>query len=163
MAKSHVPQTVKEIVEPVAREQGLELVDVEFRPLGRRSVLRLYVDRDGGVGLDDLTALSREVSDLLDAHDAVPGVYTLECSSPGVNRPLRKPEDFARFVGKLIKLRTHIPIDGSRNFAGRLAATSPVGIEIDDQSRGRVTVPFGAIERANYEHDFTEDFHGGRP
>src|SRR5262249_40475479 len=111
---------------------------------------------------DDLAMVSRELGDLLDVHDAVPGSYTLECSSPGVNRPLRKPQDFARFLGKQVKVRTHSPIDGSRNFHGRLAAASAEGIETDEPSRGRVALPFGAIEKANYEHDFREDFHGGR-
>jgi len=162
MAKSRVPETVAELVDPVARERGLELVDVEFRPLGRNSKLILYLDRPGGVGLDDLATFSREVSDLLDVHDAVPGTYTLECSSPGVNRPLRKPADFARFLGKLVKVRTTLPIDGSRNFSGRLAAASADAIEIEAGTHGRLTVPIGAIEKAHYEHDFSEDFHGGR-
>jgi ribosome maturation factor RimP len=162
MAKSRVPESVAELVDPVVRERGLELVDVEFRPLGRNSKLILYLDRPGGVSLDDLATVSREVSDLLDVHDAVPGIYTLECSSPGINRPLRRREDFARFLGKVVKIRTNQPIEGSRNFHGTLAATSADGIEIDEKTHGRVAVPFGVIERANYEHDFSEDFHGGR-
>jgi len=162
MSKNRVPEEVARLVDPVVRERGLELVEVEFRPLGRQSKLILYVDRSGGVGLDELATLSHEVSDVLDVHDAIPGSYTLECSSPGVNRPLRKAEDFARFLGKIVKVRTTSPIDGSRNFSGRLAAASSEAIEIDEPTHGRLVVPLGDIERANYEHDFSEDFHGGR-
>ncbi|MEI8357750.1 MAG: ribosome maturation factor RimP [Deltaproteobacteria bacterium] len=148
--------TVTRLVEPVAQERGMELVDVEFHPAGRRSVLRLTMDREGGIGLDELAEASREVGDLLDAHDAVPGIYTLECSSPGINRPLRKAADFARFIGKPVRVKTHAPIDGVRVFVGRLAAADPETIEVEDASRGRVVVPIADVERANYEHDFAE-------
>jgi ribosome maturation factor RimP len=163
MDRSKVSETVAKLVEPIAHERGLELIDVEFRPQGRRSVLRLYLDRDGGVNLDELSEMSGEVGDVLDAHDAVPGVYTLECSSPGINRPLRKSADFARFVGKQVRVRTHQPIDGARSFLGRLAASSATDIEIDDPARGHVVVPLHDIERANYEHDFAGELRSRRP
>lgn len=162
MGTKSVCDTVTNLVEPVAIERGLELVDVEFQPGGRRSVLRLYVDRQGGISLDDLAQLSREVSDVLDAHDVVPGQYTLECSSPGVNRRLRKPEEFARFCGKSVRVRTSTPIAGSRNFAGPLVSASEDAIEIDDASHGRLAVPLRSIERAHYEHDFAADLRNGR-
>ena len=162
MGSKHVSEIVMDLVEPVAEEHGLELVDVEYQPHGRHSVLRLYLDRPGGISLDDLAEASREVSDVLDTHDVVPGQYTLECSSPGVNRRLRKPEDFARFRGKSVRVRTSTPIAGARNFAGLLLSASDDGIEIDDESRGRLSVPLRAIERANYEHDFLADLRGGR-
>jgi ribosome maturation factor RimP len=162
MGTKNVCDTVMDLVEPVAIERGLDLVDVEFQQHGRRSVLRLYLDREGGVSLDDLASVSREVSDVLDAHDVVPGQYTLECSSPGINRRLRKPDDFARFCGKSVRVRTSTPIAGSRNFAGLLVAASSEGIEIDDESHGRVEVPLRSIERAHYEHDFMAELRNRR-
>jgi ribosome maturation factor RimP len=162
MSTKSVSDIVMDLIEPIAEERGLDLVDVEFQPGGRRSVLRLYLDRDGGVSLDDLADASREASDVLDAHDVVPGHYTLECSSPGINRRLRKPEDFARFCGKSIRVRTSTPIAGSRNFSGLLLSASSDGIEIEDESRGRLAVPLRSIERANYEHDFQAELRGGR-
>ncbi len=162
MARSTVPEAVTRLVDPVARERGLDLVEVEFRPQGRRSLLRLYLDREGGVSLDDLAEMSREVSDILDVNDVVPGAYTLECSSPGVNRPLRTPADFSRYVGKPVRVRTHVPIGGARNFCGRLAAAVPGSIEIDDAAHGRVVVPLEDVERANYEHDFAEELRSRR-
>jgi ribosome maturation factor RimP len=162
MSTRHVCEIVSELVEPVAMERGLELVDVEFQSSGRRSVLRVYLDRPGGIGLDELAAASREVGDVLDAHDAVPGQYTLECSSPGINRRLRTAEDFARFCGKPVRVRTSTPIAGSRNFSGLLVTASGDAIEIDDVSRGRLEVPLRSIERAHYEHDFAAELRNGR-
>ena len=165
MLSEQVPHAVAGLVEPVAKALGLELVDVEFAPAGGRSVLRLILDREGGITVDDLARVSREVGDVLDANDTVPTGYTLECSSPGVNRPLKKPADFARFCGKTVSVRTTTALDeagGARNFSGVLLAASDDDIEIDDRSHGRLSVPYGLIEKARYEHDFARDLRGER-
>ena len=162
MSNPRVRERVAELVAPVCAERGLELVDVEFQPAGRRSLLRLTLDRPGGITIDDLAGMSREVGDLLDAHDAVPGSYTLQCSSPGVNRPLKTPEDFARYCGKRIRVVTREPVAGASTFIGPLVATRPEGIEIEDGSHGRVEIAFEVIRRAAYEHDFTEDLRAAR-
>ncbi|MGH7898692.1 MAG: ribosome maturation factor RimP, partial [Candidatus Binatia bacterium] len=104
-----------ELVEPVLMERGLELVDVEQRAEGRGQVVRLLVDREGGVDLDELSRLSRELSDLLDVEEPLPGSYTLEVSSPGINRPLRKTEHFVRYIGKKVRVRSREPGGGQRN------------------------------------------------
>ncbi len=157
-----VPQTVAGLVEPVIEAHGLELVDLEFAPAGGRSVLRLTLDREGGVMVDDLAKVSREVGDVLDANDAMPAGYTLECSSPGVNRPLKKPADFIRFCGKSVSLQTSTDIEGQRKFTGLLVAAGDDGIEIDDRAHGRLSVPYGLIQKARYEHDFARDLRGER-
>src|SRR5437762_14340732 len=101
MDRSAVTQRVWELAEPLALGGGVELVDVQYRPEGGRVVLRLLLDRpEGGVTLDELTRVSRELGDLLDAHDAVPGRYQLECSSPGINRPLLREAHFRRVLGR---------------------------------------------------------------
>lgn len=157
-----IREKVIEIVEPVLHGRGLELVDVEWRREARGSVLRLLVDRSDGVDLDDLSTLSRECSDLLDVEEVVPGAYTLEVSSPGINRPLRTREHFARCLDKKVRLRTLEPIDGQRNFSGRLLDVSVTGILLDDATGKEVSIPFPLIERANYEHEFSAaDFVGG--
>lgn len=157
-----IREKVIQIVEPVLEGRGLELVDVEFRREARGSVLRLLVDRPEGVDLDELSRLSRECSDLLDVEDAVPGAYTLECSSPGINRPLRVPAHFARYVDRKVRLRTVDAIDGQRNFFGRLLEVTPSGILLDDSTGKEVSIPFPLIERAHYEHEFSAaDFAGG--
>lgn len=160
--RENVSKSVLELVEPVAQAHGVELVDVEFLPAGGKTLLRLILDRDGGITVDDLARVSREAGDVLDAHDAVPSGYTLECTSPGVNRPLKKPADFARFCGKEVALKTNAEIEGARNFAGVLVSAGDDSIEIDDRAHGRLSVPYGLIKKAHYEHDFAGDFRRER-
>jgi ribosome maturation factor RimP len=157
MSDTELPEKVASLIEPVARAHGLDLVDVEVKPSGRKSLLRLILDRPGGVTVDDLADLSREVGDVLDVHDVMPGGYTLECSSPGINRPLKRPTDFARFLGKSVRLRTHTPIAGARNFAGLLVAADDEQVELEDRACGRIAIPYRLIERAHYEHDFVAE------
>src|SRR5262249_3467031 len=120
------------------------------------------LDRPGGVNVDSLADLSREVGDLLDVHDLFPGGYTPECSSPGINRPLKNLADFTRFCGKAVRLRTRAPIVGARNFAGLLLAVDGDQIEIEDKARGKISIPYQLVERANYEHDFAAELRGER-
>jgi ribosome maturation factor RimP len=147
---------VWDIIEPIALELGLELVDVEHRREGRGAVLRLLIDRPGGgVTLDELTAVSRQVSDVLDVRDdAVPGAYTLEVSSPGINRPLTRPNHFPPFVGKRVHVKTRRPIDERHSFRGVLAAAGPDGITITGDDQRPYDIPFDLIARANYQHEF---------
>ncbi len=162
MSSEQLKKAVVELAGPVAEAHGLELVEVELAPGAGRTVLRLILDREGGITIDDLAEMSREMGDVLDAHDAIAIKYTLECSSPGVNRPLKTPADFLRFCGKEVALRTSTTIEGARNFAGLLLTAGEDGIEIEDRSHGRLRVPYGLIQKANYEHDFARDFRGER-
>src|SRR3972149_11857053 len=107
-----VAERVWEIAEPLVAHEGLEMVDVEFRRENRGMVLRLFLDRSGGISLDDLTRVSRQLGDVLDAHNAVPGSYTLEVSSPGINRRLRRPDHFRRYLGKKVRVRRVAPLEG---------------------------------------------------
>jgi ribosome maturation factor RimP len=150
------------LVEPVLNEQGLELIDVERRNEGRGQVVRLLVDREGGVDLDALSRLSREFSDLLDVEDVVPGSYTLEVSSPGIDRPLRKPEHFARYVGKKVRIRVRVPLNGQRNFVGVLDAVTQAGVTLRGDAGVETHVEFSNIEKANYEHEYSAADFGKR-
>lgn len=155
-------EKVMELVEPVVLDQGLELVDLEYRREPRGQTLRLFVDREGGVDLDTLSRLSRELSGLLDVAEPIPGPYTLELSSPGINRPLTRPEHFVRFVGEKARIRTRSPIDGQRTFLGRIAAVTAGGVTVAVEGRGEVYIAFSDVEKANYEHEFSAaDF--GKP
>jgi ribosome maturation factor RimP len=155
MDPSAVTQRVWELAEPVALASGLELVDVQYRPEAGRLVLRLLLDRpEGGVTLDEITRTARELGDVLDAHDPVPGRYHLECSSPGLNRPLVREAHYARAVGKQVRVRTREPLNARRQFRGRLAAVSPEGVTVVEQSDASAFIPFAAIERANVEYEF---------
>jgi ribosome maturation factor RimP len=155
MDSSAVTQRIWELAEPVALAAGLELVDVQYRPEGGRLVLRLLLDRpDGGVTLDEITRTARELGDVLDAHDPVPGRYHLECSSPGLNRPLVREAHYARAVGKQVRVRTREPLNARRQFRGRLASVSPDGVTVVEQGDVSAFIPFAAIERANVEYEF---------
>ena len=112
---------IREIVERVAGSNGLEVVEVELRGGGKARMLRIFIDKPAGVTHQDCEAVSREVGTILDVEDAVPGgSYTLEVSSPGLDRKLSRPADYERFTGSRVKLQTREPIDGNRFFEGRL-------------------------------------------
>ncbi len=139
---------------PIAEDLGLRLVDVEFLPAGKRSVLRIFLDREGGVGLDELARASHEIEAVLDVQDAVPGAYSLECSSPGINRRLKGRADFEAHVGQRVRLRTWEALEGARNFLGELESVGAETIVLQPEGAGAVQIPLAAIEKANYEHDF---------
>ncbi|MEW5792090.1 MAG: ribosome maturation factor RimP [Pseudomonadota bacterium] len=113
---------------------GYELVDVEFVRAGRQPLLRLYIDAPEGVTVDDCALVSRQVSALLDVEDVIPGAYRLEVSSPGLDRPLKRREDFVRFAGHKVNLRLHQPMDGQRRFVGELVGVEggAVLLRVDD-------------------------------
>jgi ribosome maturation factor RimP len=128
---------VRAAAEPVLSSLGLELVDIEIVGSGRARTLRLTIDRDGGIDLDALAEANRPVADALDAVEALPGSYTLELSSPGLERPLRRPSDFRRFVGTTISLKSHDTVDDARRHRGLLTEADDSGIvlEVDGQHR----------------------------
>lgn len=147
---------VWELAAPLVDREGMEIVDIEFRYEGSRGgkILRLYLDKGGGPNVDDLSRVSHQLSELLDSHDVVPGTYTLEVSSPGINRPLKRPEHFARFVGKRIRVRTRDRIDGRRSFLGTLQEVLENQITLK-QEGAQYQIPFSVIEKSNYEHDWS--------
>jgi ribosome maturation factor RimP len=151
-----------ELAKPLAETQGVEIVDIELRREGSRGgrVLRLYLDKDGGPNMDDLSQVSRELSALLDVHDIVEGAYTLEVSSPGINRPLKSPEHFQRFIGKMVRVRTRDLVQGRRSFLGPLLDVSAEKIAVN-QDGARVEIPFAVIEKSNYEHDWSAEYAAG--
>ena len=153
---------VWELAAPLAKSQGLEIIDIELRHEGSRSgrVLRLYLDREGGPNMDNLSQVSRELSTLLDVHDVVEGAYTLEVSSPGINRPLKLPEHFQRYIGKRVRVRTRDLVQGRRAFLGLLLEVMSDRIAVN-QDGTRVDIPFALIEKSNYEHDWSAEYAAG--
>lgn len=145
---------VWQIAEPLVTDQGMEIVDIEYRREGRGAVLRFYLGReDGAVSLDELTQMSRRLGDVVEVHDVVPGRYTLEVSSPGINRRLRQPSHFRRYIGKRVRVRTIEPCDGRRAFVGALRGVEDSGIVIA-AAEGDQFIPFDNVAQANYEHEF---------
>ena len=142
-----IARQVFAIAEPLCESEGVELVFVEFHSETTGRVLRLFVDKPGGITLDDCASVSRQLSDILDVSLEEVGPYSLEVSSPGPERPIGKVEDFNRFKGRRIKVQTSRPIDGRKSFTGILAGflDGRVNLTIDKQT---VAIPHTAIKKA---------------
>jgi ribosome maturation factor RimP len=140
------PERVRVLVEPLVAADGLELYDLELAG----GVLRVLVDRPGGVGLDDITGLTRDLSRALDQDDPLDGRYTLEVSSPGVERPLRTPTHFAAVVGATVKIKTVPGVEGDRRVEGTLSSTDADGIVVAGRDPGAEarSLRYDEIERA---------------
>lgn len=142
------------LIEPVVEGLGYEVVDIEFQPHPKNGVLRIYIDHEDGIQLDDCTAVSHQISAMLDVEDPIPGHFNLEISSPGLDRPLRKAEDFERFAGETVKIKLGMPtIEGQRNFTGKLLGfkDNEVLIEVDGKTH---YLAYGAIDKARLVPNF---------
>ncbi|HET9696347.1 MAG TPA: ribosome maturation factor RimP [Terriglobales bacterium] len=144
-----VEEQVRAIADRVAASLGLEVWDIEFRgAAGKARMLRIFIDKPEGVTLEDCEHLSREVSTILDIEDPIKGAYTLEVSSPGLDRKLRNAADYERYKGSLVKLQTLEPLNGSRNFEGRLQEVHDgrITLEFPPKGKGKKQQPGGTVE-----------------
>ncbi len=146
-------ERVQALVEPLVESLGYELVCLELHGSGQHSMLRLYIDSPDGIGLEDCEKVSREVSATLDVADPISGNYRLEVSSPGLDRPLVKPEHFLRYAGRQAKIQMRAPINGRRRFAGQLQGleANAVLIEVDGSS---YRLPLEQVEKARLVPEF---------
>lgn len=135
------------LLEPLVEQLGFELVDLEANAGRGSGLLRIYLDSPAGVAVDDCERVSREVSALLDVEDPMPGAFTLEVSSPGLDRMLRKPAHYARFRGERVRVELTGARDGRRRYTGRLLAVGDEGIELEVDGE-TVAMNFAAIDRA---------------
>ncbi len=165
LVKESVVERVRQIAEPLAASMGYEVVEVEYVREGHGWVLRLYVDKPGGVNLDDCTTFSHTLGPALDVEDFIDVNYSLEVSSPGLERPLRKPEDFRRFAGQRAQVKTYAPVHAAdglsdrKSFSGTLVGCSDdQHVELDVDGR-RCRIPLSAISKAHLVHDFQELRH----
>ena len=145
-------QEVRQVVEPILESQGLELVDLEYQRESQGWVLRIYLDREGGVSLDDCAGISHEVGAVLEVKDLIPSSYTLEVSSPGLTRPLKKPEDFNKFRNQMVKIKLYEPLDGRRNFKGTLLGLEGDRVRVEAEQQV-YELPLQRIAKANLEID----------
>jgi|SRR5580765_2877565 ribosome maturation factor RimP len=153
--------TIREIAGRVATAHGIEVVDVEMRGGGKARTLRITIDKAEGVTHEDCAQVSREVSTILDVEDAIPGAaYTLEVSSPGLDRKLLKPEDYRRFTGSRVKLMTREPVNGNKHFEGRLQSFQDGKLTLETIPKGkpkpghalpgqRIEIDLVNVEKAN--------------
>ncbi len=149
MGKNKVVAAVEELATPLVTGLGLELVDVEYVREGGRWYLRIFIDKPGGVTLDDCQAVSESLDPLLDEMDPIPHSYHLEVSSPGIERPLKKPADFERFSGRRVQVTTFTPQDGQKKFTGRLEGlrNEMVVLTLDDGRERYIPLPQVASAR----------------
>lgn len=147
-------KVVEQILERVTARLGLELVHWEAVGPRNNLILRVYIDKPGGVTHADCEMVSKQVSMLLDVEDPIPDSYTLEISSPGIERGLYKPADYERFAGNRVKLRTASAINGQRNFRGKLIGIDQNVITIEADLIGLVEIAYDQIAKANIEYEF---------
>lgn len=158
---------IREIAERVAQSSGLELVDLELCGGGKARMLRVFIDKPGGVTHEDCANFSREAGVIFDVEDAVPGAsYLLEVSSPGLDRKLSNAQDFQRFTGSLVKLMTRDPVNGNRHFEGRLKAFQDdrLSLELTGRKKSKkheavepgaeVEIELANVEKANLVPEF---------
>ena len=148
MGKATVTQSVIELIEPGLLAKGLELVDVEFKKEGKNWVLRVFIDKEGGVTLEDCQKISRLVGDLIEVEEVIEPAYTMEVSSPGLNRVLKKEKDFIKFSGKKICVQCHAPLNGRKKFTGILKdfKNQSIHLEVDGQLQ---TISINRVAKAN--------------
>jgi ribosome maturation factor RimP len=152
MVSEEIADRVKALAEPILINERMELVDIEYRRESRGWVLRLYLDKEGGLTLDDCTRISQEVGRTLDVEDVIETPYTLEVSSPGLTRRLKTEKDFMKYRGSLIKVKTVGPIENRRQFKGKLLGVSEKGIEIEIES-GVIQISLSNVGKANVEFE----------
>ena len=148
MAK--IADRVFSMINPIIIDMGYELLGIEYVASGKHSVLRLYIDCEEGIGVNDCETVSRQVSAIMDVEDLISGQYNLEVSSPGIERPLFVIEHYQRFLGHDVCLRTYRPIDGRRNFTGCIGSIGDTSNTIELVTElGPVTLDIDLIEKAN--------------
>jgi ribosome maturation factor RimP len=158
-SKDSICDQVVQIAQPIIDSKQLELVDIEYVRMGKDAVLRLFIDKVGGVALDDCAEVSHELSTILDIEEVIACNYTLEVSSPGLDRPLKKTEDYLRYVGRLVKVRTYDQcLDDSGNkrktFLGTLDGLVDGVIKITLKEGQTASVPLERVAKAHLEFEF---------
>jgi ribosome maturation factor RimP len=155
-------ERMRAVAERVVQSHGLELFDIQLRRESIGWVVRVFIDRPGpadtpddSVGIEDCARVSREISAILDVEDPIDRAYTLEVSSPGLDRPLRTERDFRRFAGRLAKIVVEPAVDGQKHFAGRIEGVDDAGAVIfEAEGRKRHRIPLDAIKRARLDVEF---------
>jgi len=157
MVNESIAARVQELAERVAIDHGLELVHAEVAGPENKPIVRIFIDKPQGVTHEDCSAVSMHLGTVLDVEDFIHASYTLEVSSPGLERGLYKRADFERFAGSNAKMKTRQPIDGQRNFRGRLIGVEGNDVLFEDRTSGNVRVPLDIITKANLEVDVKDE------
>ena len=157
MEAGTIDERIREIGEKVAEGLGFEFVHSQIAGAKHNPTVRVFIDKPGGVTIEDYSTASRAIEAELDADDFIPTSYVLEVSSPGLERELFSIEDFKRFSGKQAKVRTNSPVNGQRNFSGQIVTVDGDDIVFADKTNGQVRFPHGSVAKANLLIDLEEE------
>jgi ribosome maturation factor RimP len=158
MGEGSIAERVEGIASRVCMDHGLDLVHAEVAGPEGKPIIRIFIDKPDGVTHTDCSAVSLHVGTTLDVEDFIHSAYTLEVSSPGLERGLYKLADYERFAGHAAKLKSRIAVGGQRNFRGRIVGVEGVNVVFEDKTSGRIKVPLEAVVKANLEIDVEEEF-----
>ncbi len=149
-------ERIRQLLDPILESMGLDLWDLEFHKQGPKWLLKIFIDREigGGVTLNDCERVSRDLGTALDVEDLIQHAYTLEVSSPGLDRLLTKPDHFIRFEGSLVRIKTFQPVNGQKVFRGRLLGLVDVDVKIELESGEILQIPFSNITKTSLEVEF---------
>ena len=153
-----IDERIRQVAADVAANRDLELVRSEVAGTKRNPLVRIFLDKEGGISVEDCAEASREIESILDREDLIPTKYVLEVSSPGLERELYGLGDFERFAGKLAKLKTRSEINGTRSHVGWIDAVKGENIFLRDRKGAVIEVPFDQIEKANLKIDLSSEF-----
>jgi len=159
MDRSAAYDKVQEIAAAAAAGAGVELVRAEIKGSEKKPTVTVFIDKEGGVTHEDCVKVSRQMGEALDAEDIISSAYILEVSSPGLERELYSLQDFAKFAGRLAKVKTNTVVDGQRNFRGRIVRVEGDEIVFDDRTRGEARFPYGYVAKANLEIDLEAELN----
>ncbi len=162
MESGSVADRIREIAEQVAIDHGLELVHVELIGPEGHPTLRVFIDKPGGVAHEDCSDVSNHLGTVLDVEDFIHFAYTLEVSSPGLERGLYKRADYERFAGRNAKIKARTLVNGQRNFRGRIVGLDDENVILEDRTSGRVLIPIDEIGKAHLEIDMDDEFRQAR-
>jgi len=157
---------VRRLIQEVVESQGYEFVEAELKGGGKNSVLRIFIDQPAGISHHDCELISEQVGTVLDVEDLIPFSYTLEVSSPGLDRKLVKESDYTRFGGKLARIQTRIPLNQQRVFRGRLQGLHDGKVRLELPKGDLLEIPLDVIQEARLEFDWSEErgsARGGTP
>jgi ribosome maturation factor RimP len=157
MGKGVDRDRVRLLVEQVIESQGYELVEFELKGGGKHSILRVFIDKPAGISHKDCELVSEQLGTVLDVEDLIPFSYTLEVSSPGLDRKLVKDSDYTRFVGKLAKVQTRVPLQNQKTFKGRLRGLQGNNVLLEVPRSGLMEIPLDVIQESRLEFDWAEE------
>jgi len=158
MEKNAISERIRTVAGAVTGELEIELVHLEMAGTKRDSVVRIFIDKEGGVTLEDCSRVSRGIEEILDAEDLIPSRYVLEVSSPGIERQLYSLSDFVKFTGDTAKVKTRIDLAGQKTFVGVISSVEGSEITIDDRTKGSVKFDYADVEKANLKIDLSKEF-----